>query len=46
MKRGYTIRFCRVRRFYVPKGILKWVPMVSKVPKVPTNIIGPTFIRG
>jgi len=40
MKRGHTIRFCRVRRFSVPKGILKWAP------KVPTNIIGPKFIRG
>ena len=46
MKRGHTIRFCSVRRFYVPKGILKWVPKISKVPKVPTNIIGPKFIRG
>ena len=46
MKRGHTIRFYRVRRFYVPKGILKWVPKVSKVPKTPTNIIGPKFIRG
>ena len=43
MKRGHTIRFCRVRRFSFPKGILKWVPKVSKVP---TNIIGPKFIRG
>jgi len=39
MKMGHTIRFCRVRRLSVPKGILKWVP------KVPTNIIGPKFIR-
>jgi len=38
MKRGNTIRFCRVRRFSVPKGILKWVPKVSKVP---INIIDP-----
>jgi len=45
MKMGHTIRFCRVRRFFVPKGILKWVPKVSKVCKVPTYIIGPKFIR-
>ena len=43
MKRGHTIRFCKVKRFSVPKGILKCVPKVSKVP---TNIIGPKFIRG
>ena len=39
MKNDHTVRFCRVRRFFVPKGILKWVP------KAPTNIIGPKFIR-
>jgi len=46
MKNGHIVRFCRVRRFSIPKGILKWVPWVFKVPKLPTNIIGPTFIRG
>jgi len=45
MKRSHTIRFCRVRRFSVPRGILKWVPKVSKVPKAPTNIVGLKFIR-
>jgi len=43
MKRGHFVRFCRVRKVFVPKGILKWYPKVSKVP---TNIIGPKFIRG
>jgi len=38
MKMGHFVRFCRVRWFFVPKGILKWVP---KVPKALTNIIGP-----
>ena len=46
MKKGHTIKFCRVRRFPVPKGILKWVPKVSKIPKAPTNFIGPKFITG
>ena len=46
IKKGHTIRLCRVRRVFVPNGILKWVPKVSKVPKAPTNIIGPKFIRG
>jgi len=46
MKMGHTIRFCRVRMFFVPKCILNWVPKVSKVPKTPINIIGPKFIRG
>jgi len=46
MKKGQTVRFCRVRRFSNPKGILKGVPKVLKVPKAPTNIIRPKFIRG
>jgi len=43
MKRGHSVRFCNIRKFFVPKGILKWVPKVSEVP---TNIIGPKFIKG
>jgi len=43
MKSDHSIRFCKIRKFYVPKGIKKWIP---KVFKVPTNIIGPKFIRG
>ena len=46
MKKGHTIRFYKVRRFFIPKGIMKWVAKVSKVPKVPNKIIGPKFIRG
>jgi len=45
MKRGHSVRFCNIRKYYVPKGILKWVPKVSEVPKTSTNIIGPKFIR-
>jgi len=46
MKKGHSVRFCRVRNFFVPKGILKWVPKNSKVPNVPTNTHGPKFTRG
>jgi len=28
MKRGHSVRFCNIRKFFVPKGILKWVPKV------------------
>ena len=50
-KKGHTVRLFKVRRFFVPKCILKWVPKVSKVPRVskdpkaPTNIIRLKFIR-
>jgi len=43
MKRGHSIRFYNIRKYFVPKGVMRWV---SKVPKAPTNIIGPKFIRG
>ena len=46
MKRGHSVRFCNIRKFFVPKGILKWVPKVFEIPKTSTNIIGPKFIRG
>jgi len=46
MKKGYSVRLCKIRKVYVPKGILKWVSKILKVPKVATNIIGPKFIRG
>jgi len=26
MKKGHSVRFCKIRKFSVPKGILKWVP--------------------
>jgi len=44
-KRGYTVKFWRIMRFYVPKGLLKWVPKVPKVSKVPINNYGLPFIK-
>jgi len=46
MKRDHSVRFCNITKYSVPKGILKWVSKVFEVPKTPTNIIGPKFIRG
>ena len=40
MRKGHFMRFCKVRKILVPRGLLKWVP------KVVTNIIGTKFIRG
>ena len=34
MRKGHFVRFCKIRKVSVPKGILKWVP---KNPKVPSN---------
>jgi len=43
MRKDHSVRFCKIRKFFVPKGVMKWIPRISKVP---TNIIGPKFIRG
>ena len=31
-KKGHSVRFCKIRKFFVPKGILKWIPKDPKVP--------------
>jgi len=46
MKKGNSIRFCRVRKLFVPRSVLKWVPKNSKVPNDPVNAHGPKFTRG
>jgi len=46
MKKGHSVRFCRVRKFFVPKVILKWVPKNCKDSNIPTNTHGSKFIKG
>jgi len=46
MKRGHSVRFCRVRNLYVPRGVLKWVPKNSKVLNDLVNVQGLKFKRG
>jgi len=46
MKRGHSVRYCKIQKTSLPKGILKWVPKNSKVPNVPTNTHGPKFNWG
>jgi len=31
MKRGHLVRFCKIRKYFVPKGILKWILKGCKV---------------
>jgi len=38
--------FCRIRRFSVPKGILKWVPKDPNVHWKHINTYGPKFVMG
>jgi len=46
MKRGHFVRFFKIRKFSVPKGVMRWVPKNSEVPNDKDNVKGPTFVRG
>jgi len=45
MKKGHAVRFCRVRKFSIPRGFLKWVPKNFKVPNDLVNTHGPKITR-
>jgi len=40
MKKGHFVRYCKIRNFSIPKGVMKWVPNDQ------TNAKGPKFVRG
>jgi len=46
MKRGHSVRFCNIRKYYVPKAVMRWIPKNSEVPHDKVNAKGPTFVRG
>ena len=46
MKRGHSIRFCKIRKYFVPKGIMRWILKSSEDPINKAESKGPTFIRG
>jgi len=46
MKRGHSVRFCKIRKYSVPKGILKLIPKDCKVSNDKDESKGPTFVRG
>ena len=46
MKKGHFVRFYRIRKFFVPKGILKWVPKEPSDSWKHINTYGPKFTRG
>ena len=45
-KRGHLVRFCKIRKYSVPKGILKWIPKGCEVSNDKDESKGPTFVRG
>jgi len=46
MRKGHSARFCKVRKVFVPRGILKWVPKNLKGSCDQINSYGPKFVRG
>jgi len=46
MKRGHSVRFCKIRKYFVPKGFMKWIPKGCEVSNDKNKSNGPTFLRG
>jgi len=46
MKRGHSVRFCKIRKYAVPRGFMKWIPKCCKGSNDENKPNGPTFIRG
>jgi len=46
MQIGNSVRFSKIRKFYVPKGVMKWIPKNPKGSKDPFDVHEPKFVRG
>jgi len=46
MKGDHSIRFYKIRKFFVPKGVMKWIPKNPKGSKDPIDAHGSKFVRG
>jgi len=46
MKRGHSVRLCKIRKYVVPRGFMKWIPMCNKGSIDECKPNGPTFVRG
>ena len=46
MKKGYSVRFCKIRKYYVSKGFMKWIPKGCDVSNSKVKSNGPKFVRG
>jgi len=46
MRKGHSIRFCKIRKSLVPKGIFKWIPRNFDGFKDKSNMKGPKFFKG
>jgi len=46
MKRGHSVRFYKIRKYFVPKGIVIWIPKGCEVSNDKGKSKGPTFVKG
>ena len=46
MNRGHSVRFCKIRKYVIPRGFMKWIPKCCKGSNDECKPNGPTFIRG
>ena len=45
MKRGHSVRFCKIRKYSFPRGFMKWIPKGCEVSNDKNKANGPTFVR-
>ena len=46
MKKGHSVRLCKIRKYYVPRGFMKWIPKGCEVSNDKIKPNEPTFLRG
>ena len=46
MKKDHFVRFCKIRKYFVPRGFMKWIPKGCEVSNDKYKPNGPTFVRG
>jgi len=46
MKKGHSVRFCKIRKFFVLMGFMKWIPKECEVSNEKKKSNEPTFVKG
>jgi len=46
MKKGHSIILCKIRKFSISRGFMKWIPKGCKVSNDKSKPNGPKFVRG
>jgi len=46
MKRDHYVRFCKIRKYFVPRGFMKWIPKGCEVSNDKNKSNGATNVRG